>query len=413
MVKTLLKKIIFWPTSPFINHLIGELIFRFKGRRQAARNIDLSQVKQLLVIRLDQIGDLVMTTPFLRELRRNVPDAWITLVVLPTVFNLVENCPYVNEVLACDWTGDRDLYRFHRHWRAFKFARKYFQHKQFDLAILPRRDTDQAHGAFLAYFSGAPVRVGYSDISFGQKLSYFRNTDCLLTHVIKDHNSKHEVEYNLDVIRFIGGKVESEKLEIWRNTSDEFFAEHLLRANKVRHHELLIGFAIGASHPRKMWPLINFIEIGKWLKRKYNARIVLMGGSNERLLGNKIELELGITIINSVGQTTLRQTGGILKHCQLYVGNDTGAMHLAAALSIPVVEICCHSMKCSLNHSGSSTRFGPWGISHQILQPKKAIPPCSDVCMAQEAHCICDVTVEQVKEAIAYLLSNQSRSNVH
>jgi len=109
MVKTFLKKILFWPTSPFIAYLLGEPFFWYKGRRLHGSTLDMAGIKRVLVVRLDQIGDVVMTTPFLRELRGNLPNAWITLVVNPSILNLVENCPYVDEVLASDCKDIGDL----------------------------------------------------------------------------------------------------------------------------------------------------------------------------------------------------------------------------------------------------------------------------------------------------------------
>ena len=367
-----------------------------------------------MVIRLDQIGDLVMTTPFLRELRRNLPDVWITLIVLPVAFDLVENCPYVNEVLACDWSGDRDLYRFHRHWRALKFAHTHLQYKQFDLAILPRRDTDQAHGAFLAYFSGALLRVGYSDISkFGSTPPYFRNNDRLLTHVVDIQTLKHEVEYGLELINYIGGKVQSDHMEIWLNSEDERFSDHVLKSHDVKPNNLLIGFVPGATSSKRMWPLSRFAAIGEWLINEYNAKILLVGGQKEESLAYELRQKLKRGVVNTVGQTTLRQAAAILKRCQLYVGNDTGLMHIAAATRVPIVEISCHPKHGLSFHPNSPKRFGPWGVIHRILSPKPDTPPCSGTYMPHEEHRIRDVTVAQVKEAIIDILSSQSKSKVY
>jgi lipopolysaccharide heptosyltransferase II len=317
-------------------------------------------------------------------------------------------------VLSCDWTGDRDLYRFHRHWRALKFAKKHLRHKQFDLAVLPRRDIDQAHGAFLAYFSGAPLRIGYSDITtLGPKPPYFRNVGRLLTHVLDSQTLKHEVENGLELIHYIGGKVQSDHMEIWLSPEDESFAEQILKSHDIQTNELLIAFALGAAHQKRIWPLSNFITIGSWLEEEYNAHILVVGGQGEEWMANELRNQLKGVVIDTVGQTTLRQATAILKRCHLYVGNDSGLMHLAAAAGISVTEIFCHPKDGLPSHPNSPMRFGPWGAPHRILQPQKAIPSCSDACMAQEAHCICSVTVEQVKEAISYTLYNQGQSKVH
>ena len=400
------------PTSPYITKLIGDRLFHHKGKYNCNMDVDLSQMKRVLVIRLDQIGDVVMTTPFLRELRRNLPDAWITLVVSSSFVNLVEKCPYVNEVLSCGWVGDRDIHRFQRHWRAWKMARKYLWHRQFDLAILPRRDADQSHGAILAYFSGAQHRVGYSDNDFNQKLSYYRNNDCLLTHVL-NHKMRHEVESSLEIIRFLGGKVQNNQMEIGISNEDKMYAKKLLSSQSISKDELLIAFGPCKWEQKCRWPLSYFVNLGLWLSKKYHAKIIVLGGKEDEFIGQQIQMELGDSAIDTAGQTTLRQSWGWLEHCALFVGNDSGPKHLAAAVGVPVTEINCHSLDGLPFHVDSPRRFGPWGVPHRILQPKTAISPCSDACVAQEAHCICDVTVEQVKETIDYMLSNQSQSKVH
>ena len=111
-------------------------------------------------------------------------------------------------------------------------------------------------------------------------------------------------------------------------------------------------------------------------------------------------------IINVVGKATLRQTGAFLKRCHLYVGNDAGPMHLAVAAGVPVIEISCHPLDGSQWHPNSPKRFGPWGVLHRVLQPLNALVPCSEGCIADRAHCILDISVEQVKQAISSLLSS-------
>jgi ADP-heptose:LPS heptosyltransferase len=394
-------------TSPHVTYLVGEPTFWLLGMRGRTRKNDLSQVKRVLVVRLDEIGDVVLTTPFLRELRRNLPNAWITLVVKPAVHNLVELCPYANEVLTYDWSVSGSLAPLQRHWRVLRLAYCYLWSRHFDLAIVPRWDTDYYHATFVAYFSGAPWRVGHSANVNKHKQRLNRSFDRLLTHVLNDRTLRHEVEHNLDVIRFLGGTVQEQSLELWFGEEDEAFVEGVLKSQGVYPEDLLIAFAPGASAPRKMWPLPNFVEIGAWLKREYRARIVVVGGRGEEPLGQEIQRHLGDTAINVTGYTTLRQAGALLKGCHLYVGNCTGPLHLAAAAGVPVVEISCHPAGGSLLHANSPSRFGPWGVPHRVLQPEKALAPCREMCPATQAHCIRGVTVEQVKEAIGARLSER------
>ena len=402
LIKVPIRWLLSWLTSPQAARVVGEPLFRLKGMRRKDARMVLSQVKRVLVVRLDEIGDVVLTTPFLRELRRNLPDAWITLVVKPQVYNLMELCPYVNEVLTYDWQVSRYLGPLQRHWRALRVATRHLWKHRFDLAILPRWDVDYYHGTFLVYLSGAPWRVGYSENVNAAKKHLNRRFDRLLTHVLLDNSDlKHEVERNLDIIRFLGGRVQDNRLELWLGEADEVFAEEVLKKHGIKPDDLLVGLAPGAGAAKRLWPIARFAELGSWLRNTYGARLLVVGGPAEEMLGEELERILGTCVLNVVGQTTLRQTAGLLKRCRLFVGNDAGPMHMAAAVGVPIVEISCHPEAGSPWSVNSPLRFGPWGDGHMVIQPKEPAPPCTDECVADYPHCILGITVERVMQAVA------------
>lgn len=399
-------------TLPFTILLLGEPFFwlvRMRHRRQE-RNV--SSFGQVLIVRLDEIGDVVMTTPFLRELRRNLPTAHITLVVKPAIYNLVELCPYVNTILTYDWSWSLPgpLNHLQRTARALQLARKDLWILHLDLAVVPRWEADYYHAGFLAYFSGASRRLSYSANVTDVKRDVNRGFDHLFTDVLYDNTAKHEVEHNLDVIRALGCMVHDDRLELWLSPEDGVTAEEFLTSHAVHHDSFLIACGAGAGAPKRVWPLANFIELVQWLQKEYDAYTVVVGGPGDELLGQELHRQTGDRTINLAGRLTLRQTGAALKRCHLYVGNDAGPMHIAAAVGLSVVEISCHPRSGSPLHYNSPKRFGPWGVPHTILQPDKALDPCSDGCNAAEAHCICGITVEQVKQAIACQLAQQHNS---
>ncbi|MFA5238580.1 MAG: glycosyltransferase family 9 protein [Phycisphaerae bacterium] len=373
--------------------------------------IELSKIKNVLVIRLDEIGDVVLTVPLLRELKRNLPNSHITLLVGPHVHNLVEFCPYVDEVRVYDGhLINGRLKNLRRCWNAFKFGRQQLRKRKFDLAVFPRWDADYYHGAVLAYFSRVCLRIGYSKNSTAKKKIFNPHIDRLFTHVINDDTVKHEVEHNLDVLRCLGGVIRDEHLELWLSPDDQAFAEHLLDSHGVKRGDLLIALAPAARAGKRRWPLANFIQLGSWLQKQYQACLVIVGGGGDESIGRELEREVDSYVVNTVGRTTLRQTCAILKRCDLFIGNDAGPMHLAAAANVPVVEISCHPKSGCLTHANSPVRFQPWGVRHAVLQPEKALNPCTQACTAQYPHCIAAVTVDQVKKASMTLLSEIEKS---
>lgn len=394
-----------WLTSPQATRLVGQPFLWIKGQQANGREPKLSKVNRVLVVRLDEIGDVVMTTPFLRELRRNLPHAWITLVVKPVVYNLVELCPYVNEVLTYDWNTQGSLRQLRRHMRALVLAWRHLWRRRFDLAILPRWDEDRYNSTFVAFFSGATWRVGYSENVSENKRQLNTGYDQLLTHVLDNKTLKHEVARNLDVIRHLGGTVKEDKLELWLSAEDELFAERFLSLQGVSRNDLLTAFGPGKRDLKRRWPLSRFIELGAWLNEKYNARILVVGEKEEKLLGAKLQQQLGDIVINMVGRTNLRQAVALLKYCHLYVGNDYGPKHMASAVGVPVIEINGHPQNGPALHHHSPSRFGPWRIPHIVVQPETSMSPCSDACIAGQAHCILGVSLQEVKEAVVAQLS--------
>ncbi|MCH8028471.1 MAG: glycosyltransferase family 9 protein, partial [Candidatus Dadabacteria bacterium] len=228
--------------------------------------------------------------------------------------------------------------------------------------------------------------------------------DLLLTHVLKDNSLKHEVERNLDVIRFLGGEINDDSLELWLDKDDEISAEQILREHGGIQKGSLIGLGIGAGAPRRIWPLGSFIELGKWLTKEYGAKVILIGSNKEKELGRFLKNELKDAVINTVGVTTLRQAAALLKRCDLFIGNDAGPMHMAVAVGTPVVELSCHPVSGSPFSANSPRRFSPWGVHSIILQPEIAVGPCLDHCIAHSPHCIKGIAIEQVKYAAADLL---------
>ncbi len=183
------------------------------------------------------------------------------------------------------------------------------------------------------------------------------------------------------------------------------FAKDILNYEKVQGDELLIALGIGAGSKRRMWPIDNFVEMCRWLKEKYNAKIIIVGGKKDEPIGTQMYRKLGEIIINTAGRTTLRQSAALLKLCHFYLGNDTGTMHLTAAVNNPIVEISCHPLNGYSMHSNSPLRFGPWKVPYIAIQPKEPRSSnCEYGCCSEEAHCILNVTVEQVKDAVIKII---------
>jgi lipopolysaccharide heptosyltransferase II len=384
--------------------------FLYGSVKVGAFDILVRNARSILIVRLDTMGDLILMSPFLRELRRLNPNAWITLVVDPRFVNLIELCPAVNEVVTFEpsygalFSGR--IGRLELHVRALRLAWGHLWKRQFELALLPRWDVDYFHSAFVAYFSGAQCRVGYSENVTPQKQRSDRGLDSLFTRTLDDRTSKHEAERNLDFLSQVGGiAAMGNRLELWLSDEDREAARARLVARGVTGNDLLVGVAPGAGHPKRLWPLGRFIDLGHFLQRECGARLLIVGGPEDRDRALEIQENLGTAAVNFAGEMTLRQTGALLEHAQSMVGNDSGLMHLAAAAGAAVVEVSCHPAGGDPLHYNSPVRFRPWVKEYAVLQPSEAAEPCRGACEWHEAHCILGVSVEAVQEAVRTLLA--------
>jgi lipopolysaccharide heptosyltransferase II len=385
--------------------LAGALLYREAGSGLPAVRVQNSD--RILVLRLDSMGDLVLMSPFLRELRRSNQDAWITLVVDPRFVNLVELCPYANEVLTFNPRKNRVTGPAGVELRALRFAQAHLWKRKFDLALLPRWGADTVYAAFIAYFSCARCRVGYSESVSPLRRRLNPGYDEFLTQIVHDSAAKHEVEHNLELLRAAGGSVSNDELELWLNESDRGHARKALTSCGFREDQLLIGIVPSASHPKKRWPIERFIELGRFLAREYGARLVIIGGPEDAEMASHLQGKLGSAAISFAGEMTIRQTAALLEHMKLVVANDTGPMHLAAAASGAVLEISCHPG--GGDFTNSPVKFHPWTKEYAVLQPSEPAEPCTGACEWHEAHCILGVSLEAAKSAARNLLARAGR----
>jgi len=411
-VKSVASALLAAMATPGAAVALGRPLYALAGRRPD-RNVPLRSLAAVLVVRPDEIGDVILTTPFLRELRRNAPHAWITLVVKPQTADIVEQCPYVNEVLTFDWSVRGRAATLKRHLRALCLAGGRLWGRRFDIAILPRRDADYYHGTYLTYFSGACRRVGYSEKVSVRKQAMNPGYDRMLTDILPPSAVKHEVEYNVDVIRYLGGKVADTRLEVWLQDEDRAFAAALLDAQGIPPGMGFVALAPGARWGKKQWPILRFVEVAQRLRGEHNARIVVVGGPEDRPLGEQLEAELGAGVANAAGRTTLRQAVALLERCRLMIANDSGPMHLAAAVGCPVVEISWHTQEGDADSTESPARFGPWGVPHAIVHPERSLAPCRGVCESDKPHCILGVQADQVVEAARSFLEARAFAKAH
>lgn len=319
----------------------------------------------ILIVKLSDIGDVLTVTPALRALREGLPSARITILVPPHSAEVIEGSPLVDRTLIFDkFRFDNPLESF-TPWAlstAVAFICQLRRERFNAVAIMHHLTTrwGAMKYAALALGTGAPRRVGLDNGRGG-----------FLTDRIHDQGfgGKHEAEYWLDVAGLLGARVEDYPMEINLRPEDELFAEEHLPTQAER---LLVALHPGSGEYSlaRRWPAANFAQVAQSLVQRYGAQLVIVGSGNERALAEEVASGIKPPPLNLAGETTVRELAAILKRCRLFVGNDSGVMHLAVAVGTPVVAIFGPS-----NHRA----WGPWVGGGRARQAEvvRADLPCS------------------------------------
>ena len=352
--------------------------------------------KRILVMRYRFIGDTVLTVPFLRNLRRAEPDADITWMVAPGSSDVVKGIPYVNSMLYWDpVTIHADSRGTHRTFLSKLAFVRGLRARRYDKVYVLKRSLSSA---ILAWLSGAPQRVGFDTEGRG----------ILLTKKVAYRHDRHEVENFLAVLREDGVPVTDDSLEIWTTAEEEEKAARILS-----DHGLSRGDRTAVIHPfsaveARGWPLEYFAELSVRLNGKTACRPVIVGGPQDIETFSRVRPLFGEGTVDLVGKCGLRETIALLKRSVLFVGNDSGIMHLAAAAGIPLV---------ALFGPQSPVKFGPWSSRAKVMYKALQCSPCRQKFFTEcspSAHmrpeCVESLSVDEVFRESVKIAGLQSRA---
>ena len=291
-------------TSPLALVKIFEPIFILMGKRSGSISISPLNAKRILITKLDLIGDVVLTLPLVKAVRADFPEAHISLVVERRVLNLVELCPYVDVILPVDCRGWSETWcwRWKYCLNYLIFAAKHLWSKPIDLAINPQWGVDHVYASALAYLSGARFRIGYSEHSNEPKQQDNSNYDVFYTYALNEPAFKHDIEYNLGLLRVLGLKVPPLNPEMWLSSEDEQFAERLLSPINNSKRRPLVALCPGASSEHKEWPIERFSMLSQWMIDNYGATLLIIGGTKDKDKAKFLISTLRGDVINAVWQ---------------------------------------------------------------------------------------------------------------
>jgi len=335
--------------------------------------------KRLLLIKLRYIGDSIWMWPVINNLKWNYPHLKLSVLVNEGTEAFFYINPLVDEVIPFPRAKVKSRGgSFH----FFKFIWK-LRKKCFDTVI---DLTDADRPAFISFLSGAKLRISYDNEHRPRRFLYTHKAQAKM-------NTKHMVDYHLDILRELGLKIFDSSIKI--ELPEEVF-KHLkqrfptlfLRTDKKKR--LLIH--PGARTPLRQWGVENFAELGKLVAHKYH--ILLIGGKKEKSLIENICQKWDFKPLLATTKLNLLEFAGICRYADIFLGNDTAPLHIAAAMDIPVIGIYGPTLP---------QLAAPWTDKKIIFEGEK-LPcrPCrQDKCVHPEFKaCLKNIKPEAVAQAI-------------
>jgi len=364
-------------------------------------------IKSILVIKMDALGDYLLITPMITNLKQNFPTAKITWVCTQRVGVLARNNPDIDLVITPPgkWVNDPPANFM------FGVAIQKSDFSPFDLILVPRWGEDWYLASGLACIVDAPYRLGYSARCLPLKEKHFSHYDDFYTHVIDDTLPTHEVWRGLQFCDALGAQIPAaEDIFLTLPLLAEDYAA-LTSYDLMSRARPLISLGVGGAYDFKRWSAENFSQLAKALHEKFGATIAIVGqGDDDYQAAAHVFANLPAShSVNAVGLLTEQQSAALLSQCDLHIGNDSFPMHAAAAVGTPVVEIIGKATTGSPDSEYLPRRFGPWGVPFCYIQPTDCNDPITTVSDThEEPTCIAEIPVAAVLAAVETFLPKLS-----
>ncbi|WP_447602317.1 putative lipopolysaccharide heptosyltransferase III [Nitrospira sp. Nam80] len=341
----------------------------------------------ILVIKLRHIGDVLLATPVFRTLREAFPKARLTALVNRGTEAVLRHHPDIHEILTAEKGSMAAQLRFLLNLRRNRYD-----------CVIDLTDGDRS--AFMSWATGARTRIGFN--------AEHRWRGLLYTHVAKPSpDDAHRIEYDLTTVRPLGLSPATFRPALYVSPDDDMAAkramEELIGGDNGTSKVIIIQ--PGARYPLKVWPPERFAELADRLSETLPCRILLGGDAKERAVAEAVRERTQCRPMVVAGRFSLLEFGALAKQCDLFIGNDGGAMHVAAAVGTPVVALFGPTYP---------QRWGPRGAPSVILYKGLDCRACyHPVCIrSEEDNCMRLISVGEVFDACMRLLKESVKCRV-
>lgn len=356
-----------------------------KLKVRGAKTLPLEGMEKILVRGTNWIGDVVMTLPALEAIRATWPESRLFVLAKPWVAELYRLSPAVDEVIVFAEPG--------RHagiTGRLRLARELMGYG-FSCAILLQNAIEAAIIAFLARI---PLRAGYNSDGRGM----------LLTHSVRrtrEIRQVHQVDYYLAMVRALGCRQAPRGIRLAPGPDYSAAAGRILAGLGIDRTRPLVGMAPGAAYgPAKRWLPERFAAVADRLKAEQAAEVVLLGSRGDQGATAEVLRHSRTHLHDLAGRTDLKEALALIAACDLFISNDSGLMHAAGALGVPLVAIFG-----STNPAATS----PPGEGNVVIHHPVECGPCLKEVCPTDFRCMNLVTAEEVYEAARRLLAATGR----
>ncbi len=344
---------------------------------KTAKKIEFPDIKKILIRSANWVGDAVMTLPAIASMRESFPHAEMAILAKPWVAELFQDNPSVDRVIVYESPGVHQ--GIQGKWR---LARK-LRNDNFSLAMLLQNAFE---AAFISFLAGIPRRAGYD--TDGRRF--------LLTHPVSCNQKikqSHQIDFYLRMVEELGFRSVTPvpRLAVPRRGQEE--ASRMLRSLGVKETEEIVGLSPGATFgSAKQWFPERYGKLAEKIGKELGARILIFGSAGDKEIGLQVCRHSEAPLIDLTGQTTLSRAMALIARCRLFVTNDSGLMHVAAALHTPLI---------ALFGSTNSQRTGPRGGLCRVIRKPLACAPCMKRECPERRECMELISVDEVYEAAA------------
>ena len=342
---------------------------------------------RVLAVRLDQLGDVLMSTPALAAIKESIPNVHVSLLTSASGALAARQVSEIDEIITFEapWVSTPSPGEM-----VDLLAR--LRSGRFDAAVIFTVATQSALPAAMACLqAGIAIRLAHSRENPYHLLSHWvRDTDTVMAGM------RHEVERQLDLVAAMGWRTENTRLRFTYAAQDEARVHGLLRSAGLDEARPYVVLHPGATAPSRRYPAERFGGVADLLCRDAGVRVVFSGGAQDQVLVRAARSGMRWPSIDLSGQLSLGELGALIKGARTLIANNTGPVHIAAALGTPVVDL----------YALTNPQHTPWQVAARVLSHDVDCRYClKSVCPRGDQACLHGVSLDQVARAAMDLIA--------